>query len=206
VLGDVCAVAARAYVFGVEGATDSVSVLVDAVSVVASVVVGGDSDSVSAMLIDSISASGIAAVVACAPSEKRCFLKLTCEQHYSQSAFAPLMGGRACGTGRWPAGCYEQPHPRPHSRTGRLRSCKIKFCSGDDHSSCGGRARTFGIKNDFARLASGSSRQRLARPRSFDEHRRISRRDPPSLHQFKLLAEINGRMYLSILVLFWGVP
>jgi hypothetical protein len=64
VLGDVCAVAARAYVFGVEGATDSVPVLVDAVSVVASVVVGGDSDSVSAMLIDSISASGSAAVSA----------------------------------------------------------------------------------------------------------------------------------------------
>lgn len=58
-LGDVCAVAARAYVFGVEGATDSVSVLVDAVSVVASVVVGGRaSDSVSVMLVDSISASG----------------------------------------------------------------------------------------------------------------------------------------------------
>ena len=58
VLGDVCAVAARAYVsFG--GATGNITVLVDAVSVVVSVVVGGDSDRVSVMLLlDSISASG----------------------------------------------------------------------------------------------------------------------------------------------------
>ena len=57
-LGDFCADAARAYVFGVEEASDNASVLSDAVSVVVSVVVGGDSDSVSVMLIDSISASG----------------------------------------------------------------------------------------------------------------------------------------------------
>jgi propanediol dehydratase large subunit len=38
---DVCADAARAYIFGVEEATDNVSVLSDAVSVVVSVVVGG---------------------------------------------------------------------------------------------------------------------------------------------------------------------
>jgi hypothetical protein len=62
VLGDVCAVAARAYVFGVEEATDNVSVLSDAVSVVVSVVVGEDSDSLSVMFINSISASGGVAV------------------------------------------------------------------------------------------------------------------------------------------------
>ena len=40
-LGDVFADAASAYVFDVEEATDNVSVLSDAVSVVVSVVVGG---------------------------------------------------------------------------------------------------------------------------------------------------------------------
>lgn len=57
VLGDVCAVAARAYDFGFEEATDNVPVLSDAVSVVVSVVVEGDSGSVPVVLIDSTSAS-----------------------------------------------------------------------------------------------------------------------------------------------------
>jgi hypothetical protein len=61
VLGDVCADAARAYV-SVEEATDNVSVLSDAVSVVVSVVVRGGFDSVSVVLVDSISTSGGASI------------------------------------------------------------------------------------------------------------------------------------------------
>ena len=58
-LGDICADAARAYVFGVEEATDNVSVLGGAVKGGG---VEGANDSVSVMLIDSISASGGVAV------------------------------------------------------------------------------------------------------------------------------------------------
>jgi hypothetical protein len=61
VLGVVCAIVDHVCV-GVEGATNNVSVLSDAVSVVVSVVVGGTSDSVSVMFVDSISASGGVAV------------------------------------------------------------------------------------------------------------------------------------------------